>query len=246
MAAATAIYLAPICPFAHRAWMALELLQQPYTLLEVDLTAKSADFLAAYPKAVGAAQAPGAPAKVPVIRDAVFPEGLAESAVISGYLVDTAAAAAGESELATFMLHPTPAQRARAQIITEQIGGAMIKHFYALLSAQEAAAQEAASGELLGACAALGEAAAAAGGAGPFILGDRPSLCDVLVYPWPARFGALAHWRGFAVPREPAYARFHAWADAMAALPGVTRTLRSDAFYADGYASYATGAKKPA
>lgn len=172
------IFLAPICPFAHRAWLALELLGLPYTQIEVDLNAKSPEFIAAYPKAVGTSSAPGAPAKVPVIRDAAFPQGLAESAVITAYLVDTAAAAAGDGDAGggAFLLRPTPAARARAQLLVEQVGGAIIKQFYALLFAQEPAAQAAASAELLAACAALGEAAAGAGGDGPFLLGARPSL----------------------------------------------------------------------
>lgn len=65
------------------------------------------------------------------------------------------------------------------------------------------------------------------------------------VWPWFARWVVITHYRGMALPEErlPALGRFVA---AMRGRPAVAATQMPDAFYVEGYVSYATGTKKPA
>lgn len=140
--AALDFYYAPICPFAHRAWLAIELLGLPYGGNVIDLQNKSAEFVELYPKATGASKAPGAPAKVPVIRDGDFL--LAESAVITEYLINKYGASVNG-----FNATPDAKGRALTQLMVEQVGSAIIKGFYMLLSAQTPEDQSKAANDLL-------------------------------------------------------------------------------------------------
>lgn len=234
-AAPIEFYYAPICPFAHRAWLALELLGLPYAGTVIDLANKAPEFVALYPQATGASK--GGPAKVPVIRDGDFL--LTESAVITEYLINKYG---GRSEGFTAALDAK--SRALTSLMVEQCSGPIIKGFYSLLSAQEAEAQGKAAAELLAAFATF-SATLEATSSGPFFLGEKPSLGDVLVFPWPARVGALKSWRGFSVPDEPQYKAFNAWCAAMLARPEVQKTMMDDDFYAKGYEAYAVGARTP-
>lgn len=81
--------------------------------------------------------------------------------------------------------------------------------------------------------------AAIAATGGPFIRGPAPSLADALLFPFPARFAALAHHRGFTVPETPELAAYHGWVAAMRARPAVAATLSPDALYIDGYGALA-------
>ena len=60
------IYLAPICPFAHRSWLALEIKGLTYTIKECSLKNKQSFFTEAYGKALG--HDPNSNGKVPVLR----------------------------------------------------------------------------------------------------------------------------------------------------------------------------------
>lgn len=83
----------------------------------------------------------------------------------------------------------------------------------------------------------LSSAIAAHGG--PFLLGASPSLGDALLFPFPARFAALAHHRGFVVPETEAFAAYHAWVAAMRGRPAVAATLSPDELYIQGYGACA-------
>ena len=227
------LYSARICPFASRVRLVASLLRLPVSVIEIDLTNKAPAFVALYPTACGAAK--GGPAKVPVLRDGDFL--LAESGVVATYLVDKF------SQLVKgncFMSEVSPKGKALSTLVCEQAGGAIISNFYGLLKSQDAAEQARMTSSLLGACEAFGAHLQAAGGNGPFFLGELPSLADCLVYPWVARFCVLKAYRGFAVPQgDERYRAFSRWADAMAAVPEVAATIEPDDFYTVGYESYA-------
>jgi len=237
-------YYATVCPFAHRAWLTLELLGLPYNALEVDLKNKSPEFLEAYAKATGADKSPNAVAKVPVLRSTDFPEGLAESAVITNYLINLAAATGDAPNPGKLLLKLTPKQQALTDLFVEQVVGNIIKHFYGLLRAQEPEQQAEATKQLHGALADFGAAhRAASGGKGPFFFGEQVSIADILLAPWVPRLVVLTHFRNLQLPQTPELAPFLAWRDAILGLPAIRATTRPDQFYIESYADYAYGKK---
>ena len=112
--------------------------------------------------------------------------------------------------------------------------------FYGLLRARGDEAQAAATATLLNATARI--SAEYARSEGPFFAGARLSLADVLIWPWIARLGTLQHYRKFAVPDEPQYAAYHAFVAVMRARPAVQATQSDDAYFIEGYKSYAVDA----
>jgi glutathione S-transferase len=74
---------------------------------------------------------------------------------------------------------------------------------------------------------------------GPYFLGERASLADIMVYPWIARLGVLQHYRGFIVPEEPQYAAFHRFVAAFSARPSAAAVQSPLEVYVKAYDSYA-------
>lgn len=234
MASSVALVSAPVCPFAQRAWLTLLELGVPFELKETSLTDKPAWFSETYAKAVGAD--PASNGKVPVLVDGDFV--LTESAVVSEYLINKYGPAATAADFAVTL---TPEERARSTIFVEQIATKVVKGYYALLAAQDEATQAAAAAELLKALASLSTEYART--PGPFFLGSKLSLADILVFPWIARFVVLQHYRAFKVPHEAAYAAYHAFVEAMEARESVKASRRVDVWI-EGYHKYAHPAPK--
>jgi len=59
------------------------------------------------------------------------------------------------------------------------------------------------------------------------------------VWPWIGRIGALTHWRGFTIPTTAEYAAVNRFNEAMRSREALKPTIKSDAYYADGYKGYA-------
>ena len=162
-------YVARVCPWAHRPWIVLEELAIPYKQLEIDLKDKDPAFVALYQGGSVVGGGPG-PAKVPVLVEhradgSTF--ALAESAVISAYLLDMYGDREGQSkEQPAFATHPSAEDKARSAILVDHVGGRIVKGFYGLLMAQEVEAQAAASTDLLAALAGASARSAGRVGAG--------------------------------------------------------------------------------
>lgn len=60
-------------------------------------------------------------------------------------------------------------------------------------------------------------------------------LADALIFPFPARFAAIAHYRAFCVPDTPPFAAYHQWVNSMRASPAVIATLSPDSVYVTAY-----------
>ena len=248
-AAATAtappkFYGSPVCPWASRTWLALELLGIKYEYVEIDLDNKAPDFVAQYAKAVGAPKTPNPVAKVPLLVDAEFPDGLVESATVTSYLFNSAAVH-GAPNPGGVLIKLTPRQQAIADLFTEQVTSRFTKAFYTLLTAATPDAAAAAEAEYLAAHVAFGVAQREAGTgapAGPFVLGAQPSIADVLLFPFIVRSVVIERLRGVTVPETDEYAPFHAWRRAIFAVPGATATVRDEAYYVKAYTRYVPAA----
>lgn len=217
------LYSARACPFAHRTRLVLAHKHIDFTLEEIDLQNKPSWFssVSAY-------------GKVPAISHAGLD--LWESAVVNEYLDEVFPEPA--------LLPRTAGARAQARIWIDYANTRFVGAFGALLRSQSEQEANAARGVLLDSLRFIeSEGLKKLGTGGPYFLGAEPSLIDFTFYPWFERWGALTHYRGFAVPSE--LARVHAWRAAVAALPAVKAHENATAYYVERYARYAAPAQPP-
>ena len=220
-----------ICPFGHRVWLTLLETGTPHQFVDVSITAgeKPEFFTAAYRRALGAD--PASDGKVPVIEEKLA-DGttftLTESAVIADYLI----ASKNPS-----MLPSTPIERVRTALFIDQCLGKYIPAFYGLLRAQGDAV-EPKRAEFHAAVALVGAALDNCGG--PYLLGARVTIADILLYPFVERLCVLRHYRALQLPTEGAhFASFHRFCDAFRGRSSATTTAQPDAFFIAGYEKYA-------
>lgn len=77
------------------------------------------------------------------------------------------------------------------------------------------------------------------GDAHPYWIGTEPGLVDFAYYPFFERFGVLAHYRGFTIPK--AFTRLARWLQVMAEVPAVLCAVNNPELYIARYARYADG-----
>lgn len=209
------IVSAGTCPFAQRTRMVLLEKGIDFSLTEIDLDAKPAWFLQISPYA-----------KVPVIRhgDAV----LWESAVINEYLEEVFPEPA--------LLPRDPVRRAQARVWIDFANVRMVPHVYKMMLRQDEEGQDLHQHKLTEAVLAM-EQGLRDLSAGPYWLGEQPTLVDFTFLPHVQRFVALEHYRGFVIPAS--CERLLLWRDAMFALPSVQATRPPDALLIANWAKYA-------
>ena len=113
-----------------------------------------------------------------------------------------------------------------------------MKAFYAPMFAKTQPDVDAAKAALTDAAALVSRHLAAASD-GPFVLGGRVTLADLLLYPFVERLCVLEALRDYSVPHEPRTARFHAWRAALEARPAVAAARQEPAFFVEAYRGYA-------
>ena len=142
------------------------------------------------------------------------------------------------------LLPAAPHERARTGLFMEAVSK-YVPAFYALLMKQDPAEQAAARAALLAAMQSLAAHFARLGG--PFVLGQRASLGDLMLFPFVERLCVLTHYRAFsleeAAAADASLAPLVSWRDAMLQLPCVKATLQPPAFFVEAYAAYASGKK---
>jgi glutathione S-transferase len=153
---------------------------------------------------------------------------LTESAVIAEYLINKY----GKPDT----LAVSPEQRAEIQIFFEQVAPKAISGMYGLLRAQTPEAQEKASSELRAAAAGVSKAYEKHGG--PYFLGSKVSLADILVYPFFLRYITVKHYRGFELPDTPEFAALHKFIAAFQARDSAAKTSLSNEEYVRLYQKY--------
>ena len=135
------------------------------------------------------------------------------------------------------LLPSTPAERARVRQWSSFAGAQIIPHYYKMLMAQDAAAQQQAKEQALSGLATWAEAMDATG---PYFLGARFSYADIALWPWVHRFLTVGNaYRRFELPDAPPFDRLHRWHAAVKARPAVVRTLCDDARLVENYQEYA-------
>jgi glutathione S-transferase len=221
-----------ICPYGHRAWLTLLELGVPFEEKKCTIKAgqKEPWFTEIYQKALGANE--GSDGKVPVIDDDGFI--LTESAVIAEYLASKYGPSVGK-ELITV----SPQEKAFATIFLEQHAQQYTKFFYALLKEQDPDRAKSLTGELLKAVKKISDVLKVH--KGPYLLGEKFTLTDILFYPFVERLSVLKHFREFTVPDEEDYQPFHCFCQAMEARPAVQAAKVDISEFLDAYRAYAEG-----
>mmetsp|Transcript_113218 Transcript_113218/g.366095 ORF Transcript_113218/g.366095 Transcript_113218/m.366095 type:complete len:291 (-) Transcript_113218:57-929(-) len=242
------------CPFAQRAWIALEECGVPYKYVECEMyegsastkrplpleekRRRNADWIAVSPRGL-----------VPALRHGAA--GVFESLVCVEYVDEVWGASrtllpGGPADRAKAHQRSTvapvcprglrlPEVRASISYVSDKI----CPFYYKSLMAQVEAERSTALAALLEAFTAIDAAMAPLEG-GPFFLGATFSAFDVVLWPHYQRCTTvLAERRQFAIP--PSLTRLHAWADATGVRPSIAATIVDKDRLVANYAGYADG-----
>ena len=224
------------CPFAQRAWIALEEAGAEYELVEAmtiteDETGyeKSAELLAANPNGLVPTllRLDGAGATV----DCVY-----ESGICVEYVHEALRPEGGAG------LFPEGAgPKARCRMWIDFIGKKLVPPFYRMLVRTDEAERAEAADSMR---AAIATFASSMGDGGGFFLGARFSAIDIAFAPWAHRLFVLQHFREFDwhsgdAALAPAIERFDAWVGAVLDRDSVKATLADNAALLATYRRYA-------
>ncbi|KAH7882471.1 glutathione S-transferase [Phlebopus sp. FC_14] len=217
------------CPFVQRVWVALEYLNIPYKVDEVDPYEKPQELLDLSPKGL-----------VPALKlnDYNPPRTLNESTVILDFLEDVASTSTMRS---LFPPLSNPYARALVRLQSDHINRTLVPAFYRYLQAQDIEAQIAGGKEFADAIETLvglfERADREVGGTGLWKEGGELGWADVVVGPWMFRAtNVLKHYRSFELPRG---VKFHAWLTRLFSHQAFKSTCSATELYLDSYERYA-------
>ncbi|KAK4145001.1 glutathione S-transferase [Dichotomopilus funicola] len=244
------------CPFVQRSWIVLAEKQIPYQYVEINPYRKEAEFLRLNPRGL-----------VPTLAVVTTTEqdgsgggrnekeqSLGESAVICEYLDEQFAdegvygprllPAESEGVEAVF-------ERARCRLWINHIATRIVPAFYRLLQHTEEKVYtiEEARRELLKGLREFAAEMVRTGRKGPWFLGGRFSLVDVMLAPWAKRLFLIDHYKpgGVGIPgkgerkeeEEGAWARWDEWFAAVVERESVKATWSEEEKYIEVYKRYA-------
>ncbi|KAJ8587367.1 glutathione S-transferase [Rhizopogon salebrosus TDB-379] len=223
------LFASCFCPFVQRVWVALEYLQIPYKVNEVDPYQKPQELLNVSPKGL-----------VPALALNVFnpPRALHESTVILDFLEGVAA---NSTHRSLFPPSTDPYAIALVRLQSDHINRTLVPAFYRYLQAQDTEAQISGGREFHAAIRYLVElferAEREVGGTGLWMEGGDLGWADVIVGPWIFRAtNALKHYRGFEMPQGK---KFEAWLVRLCEHPAFKKTCSTEELYLDSYERYA-------
>lgn len=222
MASKPKLYNGWFCPFAQRAWIALLEKGVDFELLEVNPYNKTPEWLAINPKGF-----------VPTIVH--NGRSVYESPICIEYV--------DEAWTTDRQLLPTdPYERARARIWSDHISKKLVPPFYSMLLKKEESEREEAKKNVLDALEALVKEMDPQG---PFFSGSTPDLVDIMLFPFAFRFETiLPHYRGFSIPTDEHWKRYHVWYSAAKERESMKKTLPDVAKLIEVYQEYADGTAK--
>lgn len=222
------------CPFVQRTWITLVEKRIPHQYIEINPYRKDPEFLAMNPRGL-----------VPTLAVPVGPGGkdqrpLYESSIVCEYLDE---AYADEGKYGPRLLPGGPYERARARLWMDHISSKIIPGFYKLIqhTPEKPYTLEQAREDLHKN---IGALVKEMDPAGPWFLGERFSLVDILLAPWAKRLWLIDHYKngGTGIPKEggdEVWARWRKWFDAIVERPSVKETWSDDERYVLAYKRYA-------
>ncbi|KAF2969190.1 hypothetical protein GQX73_g4392 [Xylaria multiplex] len=222
------------CPFVQRAWIVLHEKGIPHQYVEINPYRKAPEFLALNPRGlVPTLAVPGDEGKEQ--------KPLYESAVICEYLDE---AYGDETPL---LPRGNAYERARCRLWIDHVGSKIVPAFYKLLQhtpAKEYTIDEARANLHSQIKTFVKEMDAG----GPWFLGERLSLVDVMLAPWAKRLFLIDHYKpgGVGIPTEgtntedeEVWKRWRVWFDAITSRDSVKDTWSADEMYIKAYKRYA-------
>ncbi|KAK5636753.1 hypothetical protein RRF57_012465 [Xylaria bambusicola] len=227
------------CPFVQRAWIVLHEKDIPHQYIEINPYHKAPEFLALNPRglvptlAVPTASSNGKAAKP-----------LYESSIICEYLDE----AYGDDSAALLPRGKENVyERARCRLWIEHVGSKIVPAFYKFLqhTPEKDYTIEEARENFLGHIKAFVKEMGDGANGGPWFLGDRFSLVDVMLAPWAKRMFLIDHYKpgGVGIPTagedEGVWKRWGVWFDAITQRKSVLETWSDDEMYIAAYKRYA-------
>ena len=200
------IWTAKVCPYAHRAIIALHHKGVEYDSIEVDLMNKPEGLFKVNPYAL-----------VPVIEDQGH--NIYESAICVEYIDEM-----WESPYGKDLMPKDPAGKAKARIWIDFVGRKIIPHTYKMRNEEER--EEAKSKFLDG----LKTFCAAMANPGPFFMGEDLGVVDVCFAPFANRFVLLKEFFQCEIPNTDEFKRYHVWWEALQKHPTYQATHVDDEF----------------
>lgn len=242
------LYCSWFCPFAQRAWIALEESGAAYRYVEVAVYAVDETRPGGYTKARLPLEAKraAAPAFVAASPRGLVPasdvgggERLCESLPLCAY-VDEALCDASRALLPRGAAHAYARAQCRRWIA--EFDDRVRKPYYLMLMEQDPRASDAFREQMFDGARAFSRAMAVGGG-GAFFLGGEFSLVEVACAPFWQRVLTVGRaYRGYALPDDPDFKRLEAWWYACVTRPSIAATLVCNDRLVAAYADYADNA----
>ncbi|KAK3295374.1 glutathione S-transferase [Chaetomium fimeti] len=254
-------YGAWFCPFVQRAWIVLVEKRIPHQYVEINPYRKEKGFLELNPRGlvptlavgeeaaggagVGAGAAQGGLGGGAAERKGV----LYESTVVCEYLDE---AYVDEALHGGRLMPEGVFERARCRLWINHVAARVVPAFYRLLQHTEGKGYsiEEARGEMLAGLKTFAKEMvdSGSGGDGPWFLGGRFSLVDVMLAPWAKRLFLIDHYKpgGVGIPKkgergedEEVWARWDRWFTAVVERESVKATWSEGDKYIEAYKRYA-------
>lgn len=231
------LYGAWFCPFVQRSWIVLAEKNIPHQYLEINPYHKSFEFLALNPRGL-------VPTLAVPVEGKKDPKPLYESTVICEYLDE---AFADESKHGPRLLPGDVYERARTRLWIDHVSSRIVPSFYRFMqhTPDKGYSISEVRGEFLGHLKAFVEGM---DDGGPWFLGGRFSLADVMLAPWAKRLFLIDYYKpgGVGIPAvgeggedEAVWSRWRVWRDAISERESVRRTWSEDDQYVGVYKRYA-------
>lgn len=224
------------CPFVQRVWITLHEKKIPHQYIEINPYRKAPDFLALNPRGL-----------VPTLAVPMDPQGkhqkpLYESLVLCEYLEE---AYSDQEKYGPSLLPKDVYEKARCRLWIDHISTRIVPGFYKFIqhTPDKAYSIADARNDFLANIKTLVKEMYPTG---PWFLGPKFSLVDIMLAPWAKRLFLIDHYKPGGVGIEQAknedaetWARWQKWFDALNERPSVLDTWSADEQYIEAYRRYA-------
>lgn len=224
------------CPFVQRSWITLHEKNIPHQYIEINPYHKAPEFLELNPRGLVPTLA------VPMDAQGKEQKPLYESLVLCEYLEE---AFSDEDKYGPKLLPVDVYERARCRLWIDHISTRIVPGFYKFIqhTPDKAYSIEEARKEFLSNIKTLVQEMDPSG---PWFLGQKFSLVDIMLAPWAKRLFLIDHYKPNGVGIEQVrndnaetWTRWERWFDAVNKRPSVLDTWSADEQYIEAYRRYA-------